>query len=72
MKLFRAGGIVGEMALVDGSPRSATVRASKPSTVIPISERRFLFLVQETPFFAIKVMQVMAARLRAMNERVKG
>jgi CRP-like cAMP-binding protein len=66
-----AGGIVGEMALVDGSVRSATVRASEPSIVIPISERRFLFLVQEIPYFAIRVMRVMTARLRAMNERAK-
>ena len=63
------GGIVGEMAIVDGSPRSATVRAIQPSIVIPIDERRFLFMVQQTPFFALRVMRVMAARLRAMNER---
>jgi CRP-like cAMP-binding protein len=63
------GGIVGEMAIVDGSPRSATVRAIQPSTVIPIDERRFLFMVQQTPFFALRVMRVMTERLRAMNER---
>jgi CRP/FNR family cyclic AMP-dependent transcriptional regulator len=66
-----AGGIVGEMAMVDGSPRSATVRAIEPTTVIPIDERRFVFMVQQTPFFALRVMRVMAARLRAMNERAK-
>ena len=63
------GSIVGEMAIVDGSPRSATVRAIQPSTVIPIDERRFLFMVQQTPFFALRVMRVMTERLRAMNER---
>ena len=63
------GGIVGEMAIVDGSPRSATVRAIQPSTVTPIDERRFLFMVQQTPFFALRVMRVMTERLRAMNER---
>ena len=66
-----AGGIVGEMAMVDGSPRSATVRAIEPTTVIPMDERRFVFMVQQTPFFALRVMRVMAARLRAMNERAK-
>jgi len=66
-----AGGILGEMALVDAGPRSATARAIKQSVVIPIDERRFLFMVQQTPFFAIRVMRVMSARLRAMNERVK-
>ena len=66
-----AGGILGEMAVVDGAPRSATVRAIVPSVVIPIDERRFLFMVQQTPFFALRVMRVLTARLRAMNERAK-
>jgi CRP/FNR family transcriptional regulator, cyclic AMP receptor protein len=65
------GGILGEMALVDAGPRSASVRAIKQSVVIPVDERRFLFMVQQTPFFAIRVMRVMSARLRAMNERAK-
>jgi CRP/FNR family cyclic AMP-dependent transcriptional regulator len=56
---------------VDGSPRSATVRAVEPTIVIPIDEHRFLFMVQQTPFFALRVMRVMTARLRAMNERAK-
>ena len=63
------GGIVGEMALIDGGPRSATVRASVASEVVPIDERRFLFMVQQTPFFALRVMRVMSARLRSMNAR---
>jgi CRP/FNR family transcriptional regulator, cyclic AMP receptor protein len=66
-----AGGILGEMALVDAGPRSPTVRALKQSVVIPLDERRFLFMVSQTPFFALRVMRVMSARLRAMNERAK-
>jgi CRP/FNR family transcriptional regulator, cyclic AMP receptor protein len=65
------GGIVGELALVDAGPRSATVRAIRQSVVIPVNERRFLFMLQQTPFFALRVMRVLSARLRAMNERVK-
>jgi CRP/FNR family cyclic AMP-dependent transcriptional regulator len=63
------GGIVGEMALVDGGPRSATVRANSASEVNPLDERRFLFMVQQTPHFALRIMRVMSARLRAMNMR---
>jgi CRP/FNR family cyclic AMP-dependent transcriptional regulator len=66
-----AGGILGEMALLDAAPRSATARAIRQSVVIPIDERRFLFMVQQTPFFALRMMRVMSARLRAMNERAK-
>jgi CRP/FNR family transcriptional regulator, cyclic AMP receptor protein len=71
LETVSAGGIIGEMALVDGGPRSATARAVTESVVIPIDERRFLFLVQQTPFFAIRVMRLMSRRLRAMNERAR-
>ncbi|MBI3512620.1 MAG: cyclic nucleotide-binding domain-containing protein [Proteobacteria bacterium] len=66
----RAGGIVGEMALVDALPRSASVKAISPCEVVAIDQRRFLFMIQQTPFFAIRVMRVLAQRLRAMNERL--
>ena len=69
LETVRPGGILGEMALVDGRPRSATARSFGHSTVIPIDEHRFLFLVQHTPFFSIRVMRVMSARLRSTNER---
>jgi CRP-like cAMP-binding protein len=66
----RAGGILGEMAMVDDSPRSATVRAVTACELIPVDKRRFLTMLQQTPFFAIRVMRVLARRLRAMNERI--
>ena len=64
------GGIVGEMALIDSAPRSASVRAQTECEVVAIDQRRFLFMVQQTPFFAIRVMQVLAQRLRVMNARM--
>jgi CRP/FNR family transcriptional regulator, cyclic AMP receptor protein len=69
LETVRPGGILGEMALVDGRPRSATAQSFGHSTVIPIDEHRFLLHVQHAPFFAIRVMRVMSARLRSMNER---
>src|SRR5262245_36147873 len=63
-----AGGIFGEMALIDGSVRSATVRAKTDCEMAPINEKTFLFVVHETPFFAIAVMRAFAGRLRHMNE----
>jgi CRP/FNR family cyclic AMP-dependent transcriptional regulator len=65
-----SGGIVGEMALISNDTRTATVRALSESAVVPVDERRFLLLVQQTLFFAIRVMRVMSARLKMMNERV--
>ncbi len=62
--------IFGEMALIDDSPRSATVIASTDVSVAPITEKQFLFLVRHTPFFALRVMRVLATRLRAQNKAV--
>jgi CRP-like cAMP-binding protein len=61
------GGIFGEMALIDKSVRSGTVRAKSDCEVAPINEKTFLFLVHETPFFAIAVMR--ACRAAAAHER---
>jgi CRP/FNR family transcriptional regulator, cyclic AMP receptor protein len=68
METLSGGGIFGEMALIDGSPRSATVRAKTDCEVAPINEKTFLFLVHETPFFAVAVMRTLADRLRRMDE----
>jgi CRP/FNR family cyclic AMP-dependent transcriptional regulator len=60
--------IFGEMALIDDAPRSATAVAKTDIELVPISEKQFLFLVSQTPFFALKVMRVLARRLRATNK----
>jgi CRP/FNR family transcriptional regulator, cyclic AMP receptor protein len=60
--------IFGEMALIDDAPRSATAVAKTDVELVPISEKQFLFLVSQTPFFALKVMRVLARRLRATNK----
>ena len=61
-----AGEIIGEMALIDSAPRSATARARTPCKITAVDERRFTFLVQETPMFALQVMRTMSERLRHM------
>jgi CRP-like cAMP-binding protein len=67
-----SGRFFGEMALIDDSPRSATAIAKTEVKLIPISRERFMFLVQNTPFFAIEVMQVLVSRLRHMDELIAG
>lgn len=72
LEMVEAGGIVGEMALVDDDGRrSADAVARQYSTLIPINQRRFRDLVQRNPDFALAVMTVLTRRLREMNERAR-
>jgi CRP-like cAMP-binding protein len=63
------GGVLGEMALVDREPRSATAVATADSLLVEIDEERFRLLVQRVPGFALEVMRVMAQRIRRANPK---
>jgi CRP/FNR family transcriptional regulator, cyclic AMP receptor protein len=63
------GATFGEMALIDGSPRSATVVAKTSSEVAAINEKTFVLLVDEMPYFALSTMRNLVDRLRRMNEQ---
>jgi hypothetical protein len=54
------GGLFGDVPFVN--------RLAPPLSLRPVSEKQFLFLVGQTPFFALKVMRVLARRLRASNK----
>jgi CRP/FNR family cyclic AMP-dependent transcriptional regulator len=64
------GGVLGEMALIEHAPRTATATAKTACTLVPIPEKRFTFMVQQTPHFALQIMKVMAERLRRMDARL--
>jgi len=61
------GVLIGEMALIDDSPRTANAVAKAPCRLAEIDRRRFHFLVQQHPHFATHVMKTLADRLRHMN-----
>jgi CRP/FNR family transcriptional regulator, cyclic AMP receptor protein len=63
-----ADSIFGEMALIDSEPRSASAIAITDVELVPVTEKRFLFMVGQTPYFALKVMRVLAQRLRATSK----
>ena len=65
-----AGGVLGEMALIDHAPRVASAVATTDAKLVPIEEKRFIFMVQQTPRFALQIMKVMAERLRTMDARL--
>jgi CRP-like cAMP-binding protein len=62
-------GFFGEMALIDDAPRSASAVAKTPCKLSPVNQKRFLFMVQQTPFFAVRLLKAMSARIRRHNDK---
>jgi CRP-like cAMP-binding protein len=58
------GSFFGEMALLDGGTRSATVIANGPVTCLAITQSRFLKLLNKESGIAIALLQELASRLR--------
>ena len=63
-----SGAILGELAMIDGSPRSATVIAKSDSNLMAIDLIRFLAVERERPDFALYIMRSMAERLRRLGK----
>jgi CRP-like cAMP-binding protein len=66
-----ARGIFGELALIDDAPRSATAIAETDVKLAEITEKRFDFLVSQTPKFALQIMRIMADRLRHDADKLR-
>ncbi len=66
--LFSDGEIIGEMAIFDEFPRSATITALKPTRVIFCSREAFFDYADKHPMIYRHMLKVMAGRLRATNE----
>jgi CRP/FNR family transcriptional regulator, cyclic AMP receptor protein len=62
------GDYFGEIALLDGGPRTASVEAETPLTVLGITEWVFRGLLQEHPTIALKTLQSLAGRLRSASK----
>ncbi|HVB52427.1 MAG TPA: cyclic nucleotide-binding domain-containing protein [Acidimicrobiales bacterium] len=61
------GDLFGEMSLLDGARRSATVIADTDMTVTVFERREFVRLVETSPIVAMKLLAAMAARLRSAD-----
>ena len=61
------GGVFGEMALVDQSPRAASAIAQADSELLSINRKDFLALVKSNPGFAVSLLKGLADRLRFMT-----
>ena len=62
--------IFGEMALIDGNPRSAGARAKGDTVVTEVTEESFLTYLQQNPQAAVRIMKTISENLRASNQLV--
>jgi CRP-like cAMP-binding protein len=69
---LHAGDFFGEMALLDGGPRTATVTATTDIKLWALTEWVFRGLLVEHPSIALRTLEAMAARLRAATKSATG
>ena len=61
------GGMIGEIALVDGASRAVTTLAESDVTLLPVNHDDFLLLVKSSPRFAVTMLKSAAGRLTRMT-----
>ena len=69
LAFFDPGHFVGDMALLDRAPRSASVKALTPVRVLALSRADFTGLIRKSPDLAIAVIRELSGRLRAVNDQ---
>lgn len=74
--ILKAGAHVGEMAMIDNAPRSASVRATQDATLLVMQRAEFFALIRSEPVIATKLLwsfvHVMSDRLRDTNAALEG
>lgn len=66
---MRPGSYFGELSVLDGGPRSATVVASTDMDLLVLEQRQFSGLIRELPAIAAKLLTAMAARVRDADKK---
>jgi len=64
------GGFFGEMALLDGGPRIATVTATTPMQLVVVSRSDFEALLTSAPSVAIRMLAALGGRLRLLDRQL--
>lgn len=60
------GDFIGEMALISGAPRNATVTTTRPSSLLVVTERQFWDLLEQTPGMQMSVIKALGERLQSL------
>ena len=69
-RVLRPGDFFGEMALIDGGPRSATIIAASQVRAMMVQRRAFLKLLKQNPQVGLAIMETLAERVRRLERAV--
>jgi CRP-like cAMP-binding protein len=72
LRTLGPGDYFGEISMIDGRPRSATVTALEPLKAMAIPHREFEAVIDEDPDFARRLLKTLCARLREAEARASG
>ena len=61
------GDFIGEMALITGGPRNATVRTTTDTSLLAVTERQFWRLIEQTPAIQTSLLKAIGQRLQALE-----
>ena len=70
LSFLERGDFFGEMSLIDGEPRSVSVRTVTDATLLVIHRESFLSLIRRTPEIAMALMSELCKRLRKANKQI--
>ena len=71
LSIMGPGEVFGEVAVLDGEPRSATITAIEPCELLIIQRNDFFHFLEKNPRAAIKLLEVLSRRLRRLSERLE-
>ncbi|MCZ6636538.1 MAG: Crp/Fnr family transcriptional regulator [bacterium] len=72
LSILSKGNFFGEMSLLDGFPRSANVTTMAETELLMVRRADFLHFIQNSPQTAIKLLAVLAQRLRKTDRKIEG
>jgi CRP-like cAMP-binding protein len=70
LSVLKRGAIFGEMALLEGLPRSATARARGDTSLVVMRPGSLLLQIRRDPTFAFELLQQMSRRIRELNDKL--
>jgi CRP-like cAMP-binding protein len=72
LEILGTGDFFGEMALLDREPRSASIKTTRPCTLLALSRQDFLGLLRQNPEISMGIIRVLVRRLRETDEQIRG